>query len=89
MRHDDVLSVTMTREAAERLKSALIYAEGRIFPEDECEVVEASTCSGPTGQPPVSAKAKVAYDHAEWLRWAIGRIAVAEGKTAVCGCYGT
>jgi hypothetical protein len=64
-REDDVISVTMSRNAAEKFKAALTFAECRLTPD--------------LYSSPLTEKEKIAYDHTDWLRWGVGRVMVAEG----------
>ncbi len=58
----DVISVTMSLEAAERFRRALGYAEARIYPYG-------------TSSPPLIQNE--AGEHADWLRWGSARVALA------------
>jgi hypothetical protein len=57
---DELLSVTMSRAAAEQFRRALIYAEGLVHNQGEA-----------TDAPETRAKIE---HHAEWLRWGCSRV---------------
>lgn len=63
-----MLSVTMTPEAAERFKAALSYAD--------------AVCEGMADANAAPTTAEKIREHADWLRWGIGRIAVAKVNAA-------
>ena len=58
---DELLSMTMTRDAADRFRAALEWASGQIA----------------SYAPPLTEKEKQTLGHGEWLRWGAGRVLAA------------
>jgi hypothetical protein len=64
----ETISVTMTREAAERFRSALLYADG-----------VCSNMADANDAPATKAKIE---EHADWLRWGLSRVHLAEREVS-------